>query len=287
MNFVCPRVGPPNRSDDAQQVRARPVAPTQSVPSQILLKEKENPNERLHFEQGERNLDEQKYHAKVVIMSSWDPKGVFAIPVEISPKEEEQLCRFDWRRDPLPRVDRRLTNIVSFNLKKWDRCPSGFAESCREDLNRSAILGIIITLQRHWLQLIYPLRCMGFNVRLSQMFFYVIGQASSIGEVEVETEVPGSTLATDREMASTRRRGTPTLISKMLRRVPAGDTTREKRGCNKTCIAHWRLPFRTTGKEVRAVLPDDLTTSWSRPFSKPSTSSILILLQHPLCNQDP
>nr|GMD00308.1 hypothetical protein Iba_chr05eCG14000 [Ipomoea batatas] len=51
---------------------------------------------------------------------------------------------------------------------------------------------------------------------------------------------------------------------------------KEKRGCNKTCIAHWRLPFRMTGKRSCAVLPDDLTPPGSQnPFRQAfKTSSI-------------
>nr|GMD60520.1 predicted protein [Ipomoea batatas] len=81
------------------------------------IEEKKNPNERLHFGQGERTL-----MSKSIMPSGdyvkLDSKGAFGTPVEISSKEEEQLA--DLIGEGIRyEVDQRLTNIVSCHHKKW------------------------------------------------------------------------------------------------------------------------------------------------------------------------
>nr|GMD33624.1 uncharacterized protein LOC109159160 [Ipomoea batatas] len=115
--FCVSEGGSPNRSDDAQQVRARPVAPTQSVPSQILLKKR-----KIQTNDSTSSKVKETSTSKSITPSGdyveLDPKGAFAIPVEISPKEEEQLA--DLIGEGIRyEVDRRLTNIVSCHYKKW------------------------------------------------------------------------------------------------------------------------------------------------------------------------
>nr|GMC62740.1 probable calcium-binding protein CML36 [Ipomoea batatas] len=105
------------RSDDAQQVRARPVAPTQSVPSQTLLKKR-----KIQTNDSTSSKVKETSTSKSITPSGdyveLDPKGAFATPVEISPKEEEQLA--DLIGEGIRyEVDRRLTNIVSCHYKKW------------------------------------------------------------------------------------------------------------------------------------------------------------------------
>nr|GMC69485.1 uncharacterized protein LOC109159151 [Ipomoea batatas] len=123
--FCVSEGGSPNRSDDAQQVRARPVAPTQSVPSQTLLKKR-----KIQTNDSTSSKVKETSTSKSITPSGdyveLDPKGAFATPVEISPKEEEQLA--DLIGEGIRyEVDRRLTNIVSCHYKEMDRCPSGFA----------------------------------------------------------------------------------------------------------------------------------------------------------------
>nr|GMC73676.1 Bromodomain adjacent to zinc finger domain 1A [Ipomoea batatas] len=106
-----------NRSDDAQQVRARPVAPTQSVPSQILLKKR-----KIQMNDSTSSKVKETSTSKSITPSGdyveLDPKGAFGTPVEISPKEEEQLA--DLIGEGIRyEVDRRLTNIVSCHYNKW------------------------------------------------------------------------------------------------------------------------------------------------------------------------
>ncbi|XP_031124350.1 uncharacterized protein LOC116027063 [Ipomoea triloba] len=115
--FCVSEGGSPNRSDDAQQVRARPVAPTQSVPSQILLKKR-----KIQTDDSTSSKVKETSTSKSITPSGdyveLDPKGAFATPVEISPKEEEQLA--DLIGEGIRyEVDRRLTNIVSCHYKKW------------------------------------------------------------------------------------------------------------------------------------------------------------------------
>nr|GMD43232.1 uncharacterized protein LOC109159160 [Ipomoea batatas] len=89
--FCVSEGGSPNRSDDAQQVRARPVAPTQSVPSQILLKKR-----KIQTNDSTSSKVKETSTSKSITPSGdyveLDPKGAFGTPVEISPKEEEQLA---------------------------------------------------------------------------------------------------------------------------------------------------------------------------------------------------
>nr|GMC66715.1 predicted protein [Ipomoea batatas] len=115
--FCVSEGGSPNRSDDAQQVRARPVAPTQSVPSQILLKKR-----KIQTNDSTSSKVKETSTSKSITPSGdyveLDPKGAFGTPVEISPKEEEQLA--DLIGEGIRyEVDRRLTNIVSCHYKKW------------------------------------------------------------------------------------------------------------------------------------------------------------------------
>nr|GMC54960.1 uncharacterized protein LOC109159160 [Ipomoea batatas]GMC98834.1 uncharacterized protein LOC109159160 [Ipomoea batatas]GME01814.1 uncharacterized protein LOC109159160 [Ipomoea batatas] len=115
--FCVSEGGSPNRSDDAQQVRARPVAPTQSVPSQTLLKKR-----KIQTNDSTSSKVKETSTSKSITPSGdyveLDPKGAFATPVEISPKEEEQLA--DLIGEGIRyEVDRRLTNIVSCHYKKW------------------------------------------------------------------------------------------------------------------------------------------------------------------------
>nr|GMD68129.1 Bromodomain adjacent to zinc finger domain 1A [Ipomoea batatas] len=115
--FCVSEGGSPNRSDDAQQVRARPVAPTQSVPSQILLKKR-----KIQTNDSTLSKVKETSTSKSITPSGdyveLDPKGAFGTPVEISPKEEEQLA--DLIGEGIRyEVDRRLTNIVSCHYKKW------------------------------------------------------------------------------------------------------------------------------------------------------------------------
>nr|GMD79949.1 predicted protein [Ipomoea batatas] len=115
--FCVSEGGSPNRSDDAQQVRARPVAPTQSVPSQILLKKR-----KIQTNDSTSSKVKETSTSKSITPSGdyveLDPKGAFGTPVEISPKEEEQLA--DLIGEGIRyEVDRRLTNIVSRHYKKW------------------------------------------------------------------------------------------------------------------------------------------------------------------------
>nr|GMD64680.1 uncharacterized protein LOC109159167 [Ipomoea batatas] len=115
--FCVSEGGSPNRSDDAQQVRARPVAPTQSVPSQTLLKKR-----KIQTNDSTSSKVKETSTSKSITPSGdyveLDPKGAFANPVEISPKEEEQLA--DLIGEGIRyEVDRRLTNIVSCHYKKW------------------------------------------------------------------------------------------------------------------------------------------------------------------------
>nr|GME18814.1 uncharacterized protein LOC109159167 [Ipomoea batatas] len=115
--FCVSEGGSPNRSDDAQQVRARPVAPTQSVPSQTLLKKR-----KIQTNDSTSSKVKETSTSKSITPSGdyveLDPKGAFATPVEISPKEEEQLADLIGERIRYE-VDRRLTNIVSCHYKKW------------------------------------------------------------------------------------------------------------------------------------------------------------------------
>nr|GMD81769.1 uncharacterized protein LOC109159160 [Ipomoea batatas] len=116
-DFCVSEGGSPNRSDDAQQVRARPVAPTQSVPSQTLLKKR-----KIQTNDSTSSKVKETLTSKSITPSGdyveLDPKGAFATPVEISPKEEEQLA--DLIGEGIRyEVDRRLTNIVSCHYKKW------------------------------------------------------------------------------------------------------------------------------------------------------------------------
>nr|GMD76348.1 uncharacterized protein LOC109159160 [Ipomoea batatas] len=115
--FCVSEGGSPNRSDDAQQVRARPVAPTQSVPSQILLKKR-----KIQTNDSTSSKVKETSTSKSITPSGdyveLDPKGAFGTPVEISPKEEEQLADLIGERIRYE-VDRRLTNIVSCHYKKW------------------------------------------------------------------------------------------------------------------------------------------------------------------------
>nr|GMC56390.1 uncharacterized protein LOC109159160 [Ipomoea batatas] len=115
--FCVSEGGSPNRSDDAQQVMARPVAPTQSVPSQTLLKKR-----KIQTNDSTSSKVKETSTSKSITPSGdyveLDPKGAFATPVEISPKEEEQLA--DLIGEGIRyEVDRRLTNIVSCHYKKW------------------------------------------------------------------------------------------------------------------------------------------------------------------------
>nr|GMC82369.1 uncharacterized protein LOC109159160 [Ipomoea batatas] len=115
--FCVSEGGSPNRSDDAQQVRAHPVAPTQSVPSQTLLKKR-----KIQTNDSTSSKVKETSTSKSITPSGdyveLDPKGAFATPVEISPKEEEQLA--DLIGEGIRyEVDRRLTNIVSCHYKKW------------------------------------------------------------------------------------------------------------------------------------------------------------------------
>nr|GMC51340.1 Bromodomain adjacent to zinc finger domain 1A [Ipomoea batatas] len=115
--FCVSEGGSPNRSDDAQQVRARPVAPIQSVPSQILLKKR-----KIQTNDSTSSKVKETPMSKSITPSGdyveLDPKGAFGTPVEISPKEEEQLA--DLIGEGIRyEVDRRLTNIVSCHYKKW------------------------------------------------------------------------------------------------------------------------------------------------------------------------
>nr|GME21362.1 uncharacterized protein LOC109159160 [Ipomoea batatas] len=115
--FCVSEGGSPNRSDDAQQVRARPVAPTQSVPPQTLLKKR-----KIQTNDSTSSKVKETSTSKSITPSGdyveLDPKGAFATPVEISPKEEEQLA--DLIGEGIRyEVDRRLTNIVSCHYKKW------------------------------------------------------------------------------------------------------------------------------------------------------------------------
>nr|GMD07582.1 uncharacterized protein LOC109149872 [Ipomoea batatas] len=115
--FCVSEGGSPNRSDDAQQVRARPVAPTQSVPSQILLKKR-----KIQTNDSTSSKVKETSTSKSITPSGdyveLDPKGAFGTPVEISPKEDEQLA--DLIGEGIRyEVDRRLTNIVSCHYKKW------------------------------------------------------------------------------------------------------------------------------------------------------------------------
>nr|GMC56853.1 Bromodomain adjacent to zinc finger domain 1A [Ipomoea batatas] len=115
--FCVSEGGSPNRSDDAQQVRARPVATTQSVPSQILLKKR-----KIQTNDSTSSKVKETSTSKSITPSGdyveLDPKGAFGTPVEISPKEEEQLA--DLVGEGIRyEVDRRLTNIVSCHYKKW------------------------------------------------------------------------------------------------------------------------------------------------------------------------
>nr|GMD28893.1 uncharacterized protein LOC109159160 [Ipomoea batatas] len=115
--FCVSEGGSPNRSDDAQQVKARPVAPTQSVPSQTLLKKR-----KIQTNDSTSSKVKETSTSKSITPSGdyveLDPKGAFATPVEISPKEEEQLA--DLIGEGIRyEVDRRLTNIVSCHYKKW------------------------------------------------------------------------------------------------------------------------------------------------------------------------
>nr|GME06354.1 Bromodomain adjacent to zinc finger domain 1A [Ipomoea batatas] len=115
--FCVSEGGSPNRSDDAQQVRARPVAPTQSVLSQILLKKR-----KIQTNDSTSSKVKETSTSKSITPSGdyveLDPKGAFGTPVEISPKEEEQLA--DLIGEGIRyEVDRRLTNIVSCHYKKW------------------------------------------------------------------------------------------------------------------------------------------------------------------------
>nr|GMD92184.1 uncharacterized protein LOC109159160 [Ipomoea batatas] len=115
--FCVSEGGSPNCSDDAQQVRARPVAPTQSVPSQILLKKR-----KIQTNDSTSSKVKETSTSKSITPSGdyveLDPKGAFGTPVEISPKEEEQLA--DLIGEGIRyEVDRRLTNIVSCHYKKW------------------------------------------------------------------------------------------------------------------------------------------------------------------------
>nr|GME15770.1 uncharacterized protein LOC109159160 [Ipomoea batatas] len=115
--FCVSEGGSPNRSDDAQQVRAHPVAPIQSVPSQILLKKR-----KIQTNDSTSSKVKETPMSKSITPSGdyveLDPKGAFGTPVEISPKEEEQLA--DLIGEGIRyEVDRRLTNIVSCHYKKW------------------------------------------------------------------------------------------------------------------------------------------------------------------------
>nr|GMC84426.1 uncharacterized protein LOC109159167 [Ipomoea batatas] len=115
--FCVSEGGSPNRSDDAQQVRARPVTPIQSVPSQILLKKR-----KIQTNDSTSSKVKETSTSKSITPSGdyveLDPKGAFGTPVEISPKEEEQLA--DLIGEGIRyEVDRRLTNIVSCHYKKW------------------------------------------------------------------------------------------------------------------------------------------------------------------------
>nr|GMD07683.1 hypothetical protein Iba_chr06cCG9560 [Ipomoea batatas] len=109
--FCVSEGGSPNRSDDAQQVRARLVAPIQSVPSQILLKKRKiQTNDSTSSKVKETPLSKSITPSGDYV--ELDPKGAFGTPVEISPKEEEQLA--DLIGEGIRyEVDRRLTNIVS------------------------------------------------------------------------------------------------------------------------------------------------------------------------------
>nr|GMD63764.1 hypothetical protein Iba_chr12bCG17990 [Ipomoea batatas] len=107
----------PNRSDDAQQVRARPVALIQSAPSQILLKKR-----KIQTNDSTLGKVKETLMSKSILPSGnyieLDPKGGFGTPVEISSKEDEQLA--DLIGEGIRyEVDRRLTNIVSCHHKKW------------------------------------------------------------------------------------------------------------------------------------------------------------------------
>nr|GME10141.1 uncharacterized protein LOC109159167 [Ipomoea batatas] len=115
--FCVSEGGSPNRSDDAQQVRARPVAPTQSVPSQTLLKKR-----KIQTNDSTSSKVKETSTSKSITPSGdyveLDPNGAFATPVEISLKEEEQLANLIGEGIRYE-VDRRLTNIVSCHYKKW------------------------------------------------------------------------------------------------------------------------------------------------------------------------
>nr|GMD47888.1 uncharacterized protein LOC109159160 [Ipomoea batatas] len=115
--FCVSEGGSPNRSDDSQQVRARPVAPTQSVPSQTLMKKR-----KIQTNDSTSSKVKETSTSKSITPSGdyveLDPNGAFATPVEISPKEEEQLANLIGEGIRYE-VDRRLTNIVSCHYKKW------------------------------------------------------------------------------------------------------------------------------------------------------------------------
>nr|GMD63765.1 hypothetical protein Iba_chr12bCG18000 [Ipomoea batatas] len=287
--------GSPNRSDDAQLVRARPVALIQSAPSQILLK-----NRKIQMNDSTLGKVKETSMSEKALAATHLPPPVYGIQRQVVPNGYLAMD-----------LDPDLEEFVGVGGKSSfgiDQCKSSKItikrKSAPSDHHETDQLPIGLPPSGSSIALV-PSKSLGNR---------------PLGEVEVETEVPGpppasvvsdtneevatklaqylsyfrkdaiahfashptellglfSTLCPSEEAAQPlfhMFRDDP-VISKMLRRVAGWGYHKGKKGMQQNLYRTLENALPDDWEEVRAVLPDDLTPLGPEPFSKPPTSPI-------------